>query len=101
MGYKYNEGDVVCIKTLSDLIDEFPNKSYPGRILVPYSWVTDMDRYAGGEYEVAHLVGTSDVPAYKLRGAGGWTFAECTLENIEIQCDAACNDPQIRYDDLF
>ena len=72
---KYKIGDLVRVKPLEMLRAEFGQ-----RIKVPFGWVREMDKYAGGEYEIINAFSDG---GYTLNGTGGWTFPECVFEDVD------------------
>ena len=75
MKNKYKIGDLVRVKPLEMLRDEFGP-----RIDVPFGWTLGMNKYAGGEYEILCVWESG---GYALRDAGGWTFPECVFEDVD------------------
>lgn len=75
----YTIGDFVKIKDLETLKRELGNP-----IHALCGWVNDMDRYAGGVYEVVELFkfgsGDSAHYSYQFRETAMWWFSEDVLE---------------------
>lgn len=98
----FKPGDVVRVRDLRDLVEEFGTA-----IRVPSSWVDEMDDFCGNVFTIESRVDTLNGITnayYFCEDDMKWMFDECVLECYEPVDTHGEIDPEsfsIKYDDII
>lgn len=95
---KYKVGDIVRVILLDEVRREKRNwwgaHEFPSGV----SFTTEMEHYCDMELPISEVIDRSDMPRYRLDGAGGWFFTDEMLE--DVSGDPATSE-EMDFTDLF